>query len=181
MFAVSTTPVVHGGKMAGTMQPLYPLLFEPLFKRYLWGGRRLGTVLGKQIGEGQDYAESWELADHQQGQSVVANGPLAGTTLHELVTTRGPELLGRHAPQPRFPLIFKFLDCQRDLSVQVHPTDAAAAKLTPPDFGKTEAWVILDAQPGSRIYAGLKKGHDRASLASAIQTGRTEDCLHSFE
>lgn len=167
--------------MAVIMQPLYPLSFQPLFKRYLWGGRRLGTFLGKAIGEGSDYAESWEVADHSQGQSVVANGPLAGTSLHDLVATRGEELLGRNAPQALFPLIFKFLDCQRDLSVQVHPNDAAAAKLTPPDLGKTEAWVILDVQPGSRVYAGLKKGCDRSALETAVRSGRTASCLHSFE
>src|SRR5262245_58785493 len=104
---------------------LYPLKFQPLFKRYLWGGRRLATVLGKPLGEGEDYAESWEIADHPQGQSIVANGPLVGTPLHDLVTARPEELFGRHADQvrgsapagvePRFPLIFKYLDAQRDL------------------------------------------------------------------
>src|SRR5581483_8917642 len=97
------------------MPPLYPLIFQPVLKRYLWGGRRLGAVLGKSIGEGNDYAESWEIADHEHGQSITANGPLAGTSLHELFVTRGPELFGRHAPlfdqatQSRFPLLFKFL------------------------------------------------------------------------
>jgi mannose-6-phosphate isomerase len=163
------------------MSPLYPLTFQPVLKRYLWGGRRLGTVLGKPIGDGSDYAESWEIADHEHGQSIVANGPLAGTSLHELVTSRGAELLGRHAPQPRFPLLFKFLDCQRDLSVQVHPNDAAAAKLTPPDLGKTEAWVVLDAQPWSFIHAGLKEGCDEATLRLALESGGIEKYLHSFE
>jgi mannose-6-phosphate isomerase len=162
------------------MTPLYPLVFRPLFKRYLWGGRRLGELLKKPIGPESDYAESWEIADHRHGQSVVANGPLAGTTLHELVTARGTELLGRHAPQPRFPLIFKFLDCQRDLSVQVHPNDAAAALQSPPDLGKTEAWVVLDALQGSRIYAGLKPGVDRAELETAVASGNVEACLHWF-
>jgi mannose-6-phosphate isomerase len=163
------------------MDVLYPLTFQPVLKRYLWGGRRLGTVLGKPIGDGNDYAESWEIADHENGQSIVANGPLAGKSLHELVTSRGAELLGRHAPQPRFPLLFKFLDCQRDLSVQVHPNDSAAAQLTQPDLGKTEAWVVLDAQLGSRIYAGLKKGCSEASLRRALTDGTVESCLHSFE
>jgi mannose-6-phosphate isomerase len=169
------------------MTPLYPLTFQPVLKRYLWGGRRLGTVLGKPIGDGSDYAESWEIADHEHGQSIVANGPLAGTSLHQLVTSRGAELLGRHAPlvrqslQPRFPLLFKFLDCQRDLSVQVHPNDAAASRLTPPDLGKTEAWVVLEAQPGSRIYAGLKKGVDESRLRRALSDGSVENCLHWFE
>ena len=160
---------------------LYPLKFRPLFKRYLWGGRRLGTVLGKPIGEGNDYAESWEIADHEQGQSVVANGPLEGTTLHDLVEKHGDELFGMHAPQPRFPLIFKYLDAHQNLSVQVHPTDEAAAKLDPPDLGKTEAWVILDAPKGSLIYAGLIYGATRQYLAEEVAAGRTESCLRSFE
>ncbi len=163
------------------MTPLYPLKFQPLLKRYLWGGRRLGTLLGKALGEGNDYAESWEVADHRQDQSIVANGPLAGTRLDRLMAAHGRELLGRHAPLPRFPLLFKYLDCQQNLSVQVHPDDAAAARLDPPDLGKTEAWVILDAQPGSRVYAGLKFGFDRASLAREVSRGRTTLCLNSLE
>ncbi|HEY2411105.1 MAG TPA: type I phosphomannose isomerase catalytic subunit [Pirellulaceae bacterium] len=162
------------------MTPLYPLTFTPVLKRYLWGGRRLGDLLGKPIGEGSDYAESWEIADHPQGQSVIACGPLAGTTLHDLVVHRGDELFGKHAPQPRFPLIFKLLDCQKDLSVQVHPNDAAAAKLTPPDLGKTEAWIVFDASPGSKIYAGLKKGSNLPAFSHAIRMGKAADFLHSF-
>src|SRR5829696_5724755 len=119
------------------MTPLYPLLFKPVLKRYLWGGRRLGTLLGKPIGKESDYAESWEIADHAQGQSIVAEGPLRGATLKELVGRYGRDLLGGKVSQAGFPLIFKYLDCQRDLSVQVHPDDAAAARLVPPDLGKT--------------------------------------------
>jgi mannose-6-phosphate isomerase len=111
----------------------------------------------------------------------VINGPLAGKTLHELVDSCAGELFGRHAGQERFPLLFKFLDCQRDLSVQVHPDDDDAARLNPPDLGKTEAWVILDAQPESRVYAGLKFGFDRTALAREVARGRTELCLNSFE
>lgn len=163
------------------MASLYPLTFVPVLKRYLWGGRRLGDLFGKPLGAGHDYAESWEIADHPQGQSVIACGPLAGTTLHELVTTRGEELLGKHAPQSRFPLIFKLLDCHNDLSVQVHPSDAAAARLVPPDLGKTEAWIVLDVAPGSKIYAGLKKGCDLSGFSQAIQAGKAADFLHSFQ
>jgi mannose-6-phosphate isomerase len=138
-------------------------------------------VLGKPLGEGDDYAESWEVADHGADQSLVANGPLAGTPLSRLVQERGHELLGRHAPLPRFPLLFKYLDCQRDLSVQVHPDDAAAARLDPPDLGKTEAWLILDAQPGSRVYAGLRFGFTRESLAHELAAGRAALCWNSLE
>jgi mannose-6-phosphate isomerase len=160
-----------------------PLLrFAPLFKRYLWGGRRLGTLLGKPIGEGEDYAESWEVADHESGQSIVAGGTLAGMTLGQVVEKYGKELLGRHWDGvARFPLLFKYLDCRRVLSVQVHPNDASAAKQVPPDLGKTEAWVILAAEPGSVVYAGLKRGFDRAALEREVHRATTELCLHKFE
>ena len=87
------------------MPPLYPLRFTPIFRRYVWGGRKLGTLLDKPLGDGNDYAESWELVDRGEDQSLVADGPLAGTTLGQLRETRGPELFGRHHPQPRFPLL----------------------------------------------------------------------------
>jgi mannose-6-phosphate isomerase len=78
-------------------------------------------------------------------------------------------------------LLVKFLDASQTLSVQVHPNDAQAAKLTPPDFGKTEAWIIMEAAPGSLVYAGLKPGVDRRQLETAIRQRRCQDCLHSFE
>lgn len=163
------------------MTPLYPLRFELILRRYLWGGRRLGDLLGKPIGPENDYAESWELCDHGADQSRVALGPLAGATLGELVARRGRELLGRHDPLPRFPLLFKFLDASRTLSVQVHPDDALAARHDPPDSGKTEAWVVLAAEPGSRVYAGLRPGVGREELASAVRDGVVESLLHAFE
>ncbi len=162
------------------MVKLYPLRFEPIFRRYIWGGRRLATTLNKPIGEGDDYAESWEIVDHGDDQSTVVNGPLAGTTLAQLVDSRGQELFGRHYPQEQFPLLFKFLDAHRTLSVQVHPNDQQAAQLDPPDLGKTEAWVVLHAEPDSVIYAGLKRGFDRAAFQREINRGTTELCLHRF-
>ncbi len=161
------------------MNPWYPLRFQPLLRRYLWGGHRLQTLLGKNIGE-EACAESWEIVDRGADQSVVINGPLTGWTLHQLITRHGPEMLGRHHPRDRFPLLLKYLDCQQDLSVQVHPNDQQAAKLDPPDLGKTEAWVVLHADPDSRIYAGLKSGVDRQHLEECIGAGRVTECLHSF-
>jgi mannose-6-phosphate isomerase len=160
---------------------LYPLRFRPIFRQYIWGGRRLETVLGKTIGPGDHFAESWEICDHGPDQSVVQSGPLAGTTLGEVVSQNGAALFGRHHPQPRFPLLLKFLDAAQTLSVQVHPDDARAARLDPPDLGKTEAWVILAAEPGSKVYAGLEPAVDRARLADAVRQGTCEACLHSFE
>ncbi len=163
------------------MTALYPLRFEPIFRRYLWGGRRLASLLGKQIGEGDDYAESWEIVDHGADESIVVCGSEQGTTLAELVRQRGEELFGRHHDQKQFPLLFKFLDAHRVLSVQVHPDDEGAAQLDPPDLGKTEAWVVIHADPGSRIYAGLKQGVDRPKFQQCIVAGQAELCLHCFE
>lgn len=160
--------------------PLYPLRFEPIFRRYLWGGCRLASFLNKSLGDGDDYAESWELCDRKQDQSRIAAGPLAGTTLGELVRTRGRELLGRHAGVDSFPLLFKFLDARRNLSIQVHPDDDAASRLDPPDRGKSEAWVVLAADPGSQIVGGLMRGVDRSMLAEAAVRGTIQELVHRF-
>ncbi len=159
---------------------MYPLRFRPILRDYLWGGRRL-EQLGKQLGPGDHWAESWEVCDHDDDQSVVLAGDWAGRTLASLVREQGAELLGKHHPQPRFPLLFKFLDANRTLSVQVHPNDEQAARLTPPDLGKTEAWVVLDAKPGSVLYTGLKRGFDRRAFRREVEHGTCELCLHQFE
>jgi mannose-6-phosphate isomerase len=160
--------------------PLYPLRFEPILRRLIWGGRRLGTVLHKALGDAADYAESWEISDYRDQVSVVADGSLAGTTIRELIGTRGSELLGpalrRHET---FPLLVKFIDAQQDLSVQVHPDDERGQRLAG-DSGKTESWVIVDAEPGSAIYAGLKRGVGRDEMAAAIRAGAVEPLLHRF-
>lgn len=160
---------------------LPPLVFAPLYRRYIWGGHRFAEAFGRDLPPGDTCAESWELVDRGADQSVVSLGPLAGTSLGWLVQERGVELLGRAAPLAVFPLLFKFLDANRVLSVQVHPDDERAARLDPPDRGKTEAWYVVAAEPGSRIYAGLEDGVDRAALAAAIRAGTCDAVLHSFE
>ena len=163
-----------------SVSPLHPLRFHPILRQYIWGGKRLGRSLGKPVAPDETCAESWEICDHGDDQSVVAFGPLAGTTLGQLVQQRGDTLLGRHHPQRRFPLLLKFLDAAEMLSVQVHPHDAMAAKLDPPDLGKTEAWVVLESGPEGMIYAGLKPGVDRDTLAEAAGRGNCDQCLHAF-
>ena len=162
------------------MMLLYPLRFRPIFRQYLWGGRRFESSLGKPLPPGDDFAESWEVSDHGTDQSIVDFGRLAGTTLRELVTVHGRELLGRHHPQPCFPLLLKFLDGHQTLSLQVHPNDAQAARLVPPDAGKTEAWVVIEALPGSQIYAGLKPGVNREQLLAAIRRGNASHVCNAF-
>jgi mannose-6-phosphate isomerase len=160
--------------------PLYPLRFEPILKRLIWGGRRLGTLLGKPLGPHDDYAESWEVSDHGHDVSTVADGPLAGVSLRELIQTRPAELLGpRLAARSQFPLLVKFLDAHQVLSVQVHPDDERGRRLAG-DNGKTEAWVILHAEPDSLIYAGLNPNVTRERFAEALNTGQVEPLLHRF-
>ncbi|GIW87275.1 MAG: mannose-6-phosphate isomerase [Isosphaeraceae bacterium] len=160
---------------------LGPLTFEPILRRLIWGGRRLGTLLGKPIGPGDDYAESWEIADHRDAISRVDRGPFAGQSLRELIAARPQDILGQdRSPESRFPLLIKFLDARQTLSVQVHPDDRLGAELAN-DQGKTEAWIILHADPGARIYAGLRAGVDRQALVAALGTGDVEPLLHWFE
>jgi len=160
---------------------LPPLILQPIYRRYIWGGRGFEKAFGRTLPAGDDFAESWQLVDRGADQSCVAAGPLAGTTLHELMATRRKELMGRHAAFEAFPLLFKLLDCHLDLSVQVHPDDARAALLDPPDRGKTEAWYVIAAEPGSRIFAGLRDGVSRDTFAEALRAGRCEEAIHAFE
>ncbi|MEL6108991.1 MAG: type I phosphomannose isomerase catalytic subunit [Planctomycetota bacterium] len=158
----------------------YPLRFRPLIKQTIWGGSRLGSLLGKEVGtEGND-AESWEIVDHGDDQSVVDDGPLAGKTLAELIGSRREWLMGESSQADGFPLLLKYLDCNRVLSVQVHPDDAYGATMEVPDRGKTEAWYVVAAEPESLIYAGLKAGTDRRALSEAMAAGETDSVLHSF-
>jgi mannose-6-phosphate isomerase len=147
----------------------------------VWGGRRLATKLGKQLPDDQPYGESWEISDHPLHRSIVASSPLAGTTLRQLMETHPDELLGVVADYATFPILVKFLDCSDWLSVQVHPDAEAVKKLWPGEGSKTEAWFVIDAEPGSRIYAGLKPGVGEREMRAALQGGTVAECLHSFE
>ncbi len=152
-----------------------PLRLHPILKNALWGGQRLGSELNKSIGNAEDVSESWEVADLPGDESVIAQGFFEGQTLRDLMISHREELLGLHADRDQFPLLVKFLDANRDLSVQVHP-GKEGGKLS-----KAEMWVILDSQPGSRIFVGLKEGVDRTVFENAIAEGTVLDCLHCVE
>jgi mannose-6-phosphate isomerase len=160
---------------------MQPLVFGPILKRSRWGGRRLGTMFGKRLGPESDYAESWEVADHAADQSIVVGGALDGWTLQRLVAERNAELFGRHAGRTQFPLLVKLLDANDRLSVQVHPNDAQAKQFDAAENGKTEAWVILHAEPGSRLYVGLRPGTDARTLRRHVEHGTVEEGLHVIE
>jgi len=152
----------------------------PQFQAALWGGRKLAH-LPNAPSEGP-IAEAWLVSDLPHRPSRVANGPYAGQTLSELIAGHGSTLLGKHAARfDTFPLLVKLIDARLPLSVQVHPDDARAQQLAGVPFGKTEAWIVVEADPGSRIYAGLREGVGPNELAVALKQDRIEEVLHSFE
>jgi mannose-6-phosphate isomerase len=159
---------------------LHPLRFEPIFQYRLWGGRDLGPWLGAQLpGEGP-IGEAWVLSDRDDHPSRVAEGALEGVTLTELMTDSRVLLLGdRLAKFNRFPLLLKFLDVREMLSVQVHPRDDQPDLIPVGDTGKTEAWVVLEADPAARIYAGLKPGVTAADLRG-LTAADADDRLSRF-
>ncbi len=158
-----------------------PLRFVPFLRPMVWGGRRLGEVLGKPLPTDKPYGESWEVSDHAVHQSEVASGPLAGRTLRHLMEEDRASLLGGSVEACRvFPWLIKFLDARDWLSVQVHPDDEKVKRLLPGESGKTEAWFVLDAQPGSRVYAGFLPGVDEACVRAALAAGKVAECLHAF-
>ena len=177
---------------------LYPLKFKPRLLEKIWGGRKFETVLGKPLPPEKLIGESWELYDFPPGvvedsadwvSSEIANGPLAGRTLHWAVCEFGGELYG-DVPLTRpagykgeigpgqFPLLVKFLDARDDLSIQVHP-NCDYADANPGAYLKTEAWYVLQNDPGARLLKGLKPGVTKESFRAAIEQGTVEELVKS--
>lgn len=157
---------------------MQPISFVPLYMERVWGGRELANRLGRELPGAQPIGEAWEIVDREETQSVVADGPFKGKTLHDLWTAHRAEIFGpRHTRSgPRFPLLCKLLDARDRLSVQVHPPAEIAPQLG--GEPKTEVWYFLACDPGSRIYAGLAPGTTRRSFQEALQHGTVEKRLH---
>jgi mannose-6-phosphate isomerase len=145
------------------------LQLVPEYRDYVWGGQRLrpGTLT----------AEAWIVYEGDR----IANGPLQGQTLIEAAQQLGADLLGRNVMRrrgTRFPLLIKILDCHDWLSVQVHPNDEQVRQMEGSDqFGKTEAWHILEAAEGAQLIAGVKEGITAEALAAAIRNGTIIDLV----
>ena len=157
---------------------VYPLIFDPILKPKIWGGQRLKSLLNKNLPTNETIGESWELADLEEDQSVVAQGSAKGKTLGALIKEWGTDLLGRaELFENRFPLLIKFLDAQESLSVQVHPDEATARRLGGTVRVKNEVWYVLEAKADAYIYRGLQSGIDAAALQQAIAQDRVESVL----
>lgn len=158
------------------MKP-YPLQFKPEMKEPIWGGRAL-EQFGFTIPDGP-IGEAWLIGDHENGTTEVANGPLQGLGLDEVREKYGQPFFGTKSASQKngkFPLLIKLLDCQDDLSIQVHPNDHYE-RLPEGELGKTEMWYVLAAKPGAKIIYGLKENIDREKLAKLIEEDRIMDGL----
>ena len=161
---------------------LYPLKFKPVYKDYIWGGRNF-EKLGKQLPEGI-VAESWEVSCHKNGTSIIANGEFEGITLPNLIRLLGRDLIGTELPEKdlqKFPLLVKFIDADKNLSVQVHPDDSYARTNENGEYGKNEMWYIIAAKPGAKLVYDLRSGITREAFAQAVKDNKVEDCLKSME
>ncbi len=156
-----------------------PLRFERICFEKVWGGRRLETTPGIPLPGSQPIGETWELVDREDRGSVVASGNLKGQQLSALVRDHGAALLGRTraTPEGRFPLLIKFLDASEPLSVQVHPPSGTRGPL---GEGKSEAWYLLDAQPGSKIWLGLRDGVTRDHLTKSAPRREVLDHVREY-
>jgi mannose-6-phosphate isomerase len=164
-----------------SQQPLFPLRFAPIYEYRLWGGRRFANLLSAPPPGDGPIGEAWILSDRDDHMSHVANGPLSGWTIGQVREQSPEQLMGRLAHHfRRFPLLLKFLDAHEMLSVQVHPKATNTDLLPAGETAKTEAWVVLEAAPKSRIYAGLKPATTVDNLRQALTNGTVADRLAYF-
>lgn len=156
---------------------MYPIKFENLYYTKIWGGRDF-ELFRDNLPEG-DIGESWDLACHENGISVVANGEYKGVSFDKLIDKYSDELLGKKFKNKEFPLLVKLINSREKLSVQVHPNDEYAKRVEN-SFGKTEAWYVIEAKPGASLIVGTKNC-DRAIFEKAIKENKTEEYLNKIE
>ncbi|SEQ21355.1 type I phosphomannose isomerase catalytic subunit [Flavobacterium urocaniciphilum] len=159
----------------------YPLKFTPIFKERIWGGHKLRDYLNKSF-DGNQIGESWELSTVENNISVVEDGEFAGLNLNELIEKFPTEILGSKSIEKyglEFPLLFKFLDAQQDLSIQVHPNDELA-KLRHNSFGKTEMWYVLQADEDSKLVVGFENKIEKEEYLTLIKEKKLVSALNEI-
>ena len=177
-----TDPNNKSISLAEATKKLYPLKFEPILKPVLWGGSDICQFKNLKLLQ-DGIGESWEISGVQGNVSVIANGPLAGTSIDELLSRTGEALAGKKVYErfgDTFPLLIKFIDAKDDLSIQVHPDDALA-KARHHSFGKTEMWYVVNAAPGATLYAGFEKSLTPDTYVEAVHNSTFTDTLQKHE
>ncbi|MDP4143746.1 MAG: class I mannose-6-phosphate isomerase [Bacillota bacterium] len=156
---------------------MYPLKFENLYYNKIWGGRDF-ELFRSNLPEGE-IGESWDVACHPHGTSVISNGKYKGTGIDELIKSEGERILGTKIPQERFPLLVKLINAKDKLSVQVHPNDEYAKRVEG-DMGKTEAWYVVEAFEGANLIAGTKNC-TKEQFKEAIKQGNLDQYLNKID
>ena len=157
-----------------------PFLLSPAGKDYLWGGNRLKTEFNKEI-DLVPLAETWECSTHPDGPSVIVTGEYAGKTLAELLKEH-PEYLGKHpGTEGELPVLIKFIDAKKNLSVQVHPDDAYAWEYENGQLGKTEMWYVMDAAPDAQLVYGFSHDITKEQLRKSLEDGTVEKYLQKVK
>ena len=159
-----------------------PFLLSPAAKDYIWGGTRLREEYNKNI-DVTPLAETWECSTHPDGPSRVASGAFAGEKLVDVLRAH-PEFIGTHPKtdgEGGLPVLIKFIDAARDLSVQVHPSDEYARTHEHGQLGKTEMWYVLEAAPGASLVYGFRQNLTRALLAASLEDDTVEQYLQKVE
>ncbi|MCX6272076.1 MAG: mannose-6-phosphate isomerase [Bacteroidetes bacterium] len=163
------------------MNSLYPLKFQPLFREKIWGGHKIRTLLGLDFGTLSNCGEAWVLSGVPGNQTLVTNGFLEGNELNELVEIYMGDLVGDEVYEKygdEFPILLKFVDSNEYLSIQVHPDDYLARKRHSAN-GKTEMWIILDADPGAELISGFSTKVDKETYLIYLKEKRLREILHS--
>ncbi|MCR5357852.1 MAG: class I mannose-6-phosphate isomerase [Lachnospiraceae bacterium] len=156
-----------------------PMLLKPSGKDYLWGGRRLNDEFEKNI-DMSPLAETWECSTHPDGPSFVTGGEFDGMTLNEVLKAH-PEYLGTHSGgSSELPILIKFIDADKDLSVQVHPSDEYAAEHEGGQRGKSEMWYVLDATKDAKLIYGLNRTVSKETLRESLNDGSVMKYLQSI-
>ena len=152
---------------------LYPMKLIPAVKEIIWGGDKLKTDYHKSA-PFEKLAESWELTVRPDGMNIVANGEYSGKKLGDVLSN---EMIDRNYNADRFPLLIKFIDAHDKLSIQVHPSDDYALK-NEGEFGKTEMWYIVEAEPDAELVFGLEGEYSKEIFDKAVENKTIESLLH---
>lgn len=162
-------------------QPLYPFTFEPILKERIWGGTRLRDYLQKSI-LSEKTGESWEISTVPNAVSIISNGIYQGKNLNDLIEQFPEAILGKEVVKrfgTQFPLLFKYLDANQDLSIQLHPNDELA-KVRHNTFGKTEMWYVMQADEGARLIIGFKENTTRETYIQKLNENKLLGLLNEI-
>ena len=158
---------------------LYPLKFTPISKYRIWGGNKLDTVLNKGFNT-ENCGESWEISDVEGDETKVADGPLQGMNLKQLIDKYKGDLVGQSVYEKfgnKFPLLIKFIDAKTPLSIQVHPSDEMARKRHQ-SFGKNEMWYVMQADEAAELIVGFDEKLNKNTYNEHLKTNTILDVMH---